>query len=216
MSTKRVLTTACVLLILCLAVPPVGAEPKLYKIDPVHSQVSFTVRHIVSRVPGRFGSFSGEITVDKENPAGSKVTAEIEAGSIDTGNPKRDGHLKSPDFFEVEKFPKITFVSKSVASTGKDKSSVTGDLTMHGVTKPVTLDVTWLGFAGPKAGFEAKATLNRKDYGIIWNRVLDTGGAMLGDEVAITLLVEGSDAAAVPPPPPPAKAAEPPKPQGNK
>lgn len=173
------------------------AAPEVYTLDPNHTQVGFSIRHIVSRVSGRFGTFTGEVTVDKDNPAASKVTAEIDAKSIDTGTQKRDDHLRSADFFDAEKFPKITFASKSVASSGKDKTTVSGDLTMHGVTKPVTLDVMWTGFAGPKAGFEAKTTVNRKDFGIVWNRVLDAGAAMLGDEVEITILVEANNQAAM-------------------
>ena len=190
-----------------LALGPALAAPEVFTIDPVHSQVGFTIRHIVSRVPGRFDTFSGEITVDRENLATSKVSAEIDCGSINTGNPKRDGHLKSPDFFNAEKNPKITFVSTNATASSKERLSLTGNLTMAGVTKPVTLDVKILGFAadpmgpgGQRAGFEAKTTLNRKDFGISWNRMLDAGGTILGDEVEITLLVEAAAAAPSPKP----------------
>lgn len=178
---------------LALAAAPALAAPEVYSIDAMHSQVGFTVRHFVSRVAGHFGAFTGEITIDKENPAASKVTAEIETKSIDTGGGKRDDHLRSADFFDAEKFPKMTFVSKSVTSTTKDKTTVLGDLTMHGVTKPVSLEVSWLGFSGPKAGFEARTTINRKDFGIIWNKALDAGALMLGEDVEITLLVEANN-----------------------
>lgn len=198
---NRIKSAIAAATLVVLAIAPALAAPTVYKIDPVHSSVGFTVRHIVSRVPGRFTEFSGEITVDKESPEASKVTAEIDAKSMNTANPKRDDHLKSPDFLDVEKYPKVTFVSTSAKSTGKDKTTVTGDLTLHGVTKPVTLDVTWLGFMGPKAGFEARTTINRKDFGIVWNRALDQGGMMLGDEVDVVLLIEATDVAAIPPRP---------------
>ena len=179
--------------LLALTIAPALAAPEVYSIDQNHSQIGFTIRHFVSRVPGHFGAFSGEITVDKDDPKASKVSAEIETKSIDTATAKRDDHLRSADFFDAEKFPKINFVSKSVTSTGKDKTKLLGDLTMHGVTKPVSLDVTWLGFSGPKAGFEARTTVNRKDFGIVWNKALDAGALMLGDEVDITLLVEANN-----------------------
>ena len=179
--------------ILAASLAPALAAPETYEIDPVHSQVGFTIRHFVSRVAGHFAKFSGQITVDQETPAVSKVTAEIETASIDTGVDKRNGHLKSPDFFDAEKNPKITFTSTSVVPNGKDHTKVTGDLTMHGVTKPVTLDVAWLGFMGPRAGFQATGTINRKDFGIVYNTVLDAGGTMLGDDVEITILVEADN-----------------------
>lgn len=173
-----------------LALSSVLAAPEVYKIDPNHTQVNFSIRHLVSRVQGRFRTVGGEIALDKDNWAASKVTAEIDATTIDTGNEKRDGHLKSDDFFKTEKNPKITFVSTGVTAPGKDKLSVAGDLTMAGVTKPVTLDVTINGFMPGLAGFEAKTKVNRKDFGINWNHTLDTGGVVLGDDVDITITVE--------------------------
>lgn len=209
---KLVVAAAAAAWISILTLSSALAAPEVYKIDPNHSSVSFTIRHLVSRVPGRFNTFGGEIVIDKENPAASKVTAEIETRSIDTATGKRDDHLRSPDFFDVEKFPKMSFVSRSVNASSKDHSTITGDLTLKGVTKPVTLDVTWLGFAGPKAGFEAKTSINRKDFGIIWNRALDQGGAMLGDEVDVTILIEAMSVEAMKEPPakPPAPPAPPP------
>lgn len=205
-SMKSFKTAFIVSALLALVLVPAVAAPEVFKIDPVHSQVGFTIRHIVSRVPGHFGTFSGEITLDPESLAASKVTAEIDASSVSTGNDKRDGHLKSEDFFDAAKFPKITFVSTGVTAASKDHAAVAGNLTMHGVTKPVTLDVTVNGvapFMGAKrAGFEAKTKLNRKDFGIIWNKVLDAGSSLLGDEVEITLLIE----AGTPPPEKPADA----------
>jgi polyisoprenoid-binding protein YceI len=159
-----------------LALSPALAAPETYKIDPAHSQANFSIRHnMVSRVQGGFKSVGGEITVDKENWSASKVKAEIDATTINTGNDKRDAHLKSDDFFKTEKNPKITFESTSVTSSGPDKLTVNGNLTMAGVTKPVTLDVTVGGFSAGLAGFEAKTKINRKDFGIIWNHALDAG-----------------------------------------
>jgi len=194
----RILIVAAALATLALS--PALAAAEVYKIDGAHSQVNFSIRHMVSRVQGRFRTFTGEITLDKDNPAASKVTAEIDATSIDTGNEKRDGHLKSDDFFKTEKNPKITFVSTGVTAATKDKLSVAGNLTMAGVTKPVTLDVTINGFmpdmrpGAQRAGFEAKTKVNRQDYGINWNKTLDAGGVILGDDVDITITVEASTA----------------------
>jgi polyisoprenoid-binding protein YceI len=173
-----------------LTLSPALAAVETYKIDPAHTQAGFSIRHLVSRVQGRFRTVGGEITLDKDNMAASKVTAEIDATSIDTGNEKRDGHLKSDDFFKTEKNPKITFVSTAVTVPSKDKLQVAGNLTMAGVTKPVTLDVTVNGFMPGLAGFEAKTKVNRQDFGINWNRTLDAGGVVLGDDVDITITVE--------------------------
>jgi polyisoprenoid-binding protein YceI len=169
-----------------MALAPALAAPTVYKIDPVHSSIGFTVRHIVSLVPGRFNVFTGEITIDRDKPEASKVSAEIDAKSINTEMQNRDDHLRSPEFFDVEKFPKITFDSTGVISSGKDKTTVTGNLTMHGVTKPVTLEVSWLGFMGPKAGFEAKGTINRKDFGITYPGMADD---LIKDQVSIKLAI---------------------------
>jgi polyisoprenoid-binding protein YceI len=199
---KTLKTMLCFLALIALALAPAAAAPEVFKIDPVHSQVGFTIRHFVSHVPGHFSTFSGEITMDPANMSASKVTAEIDTASIDTGNPKRDAHLKSPDFFNAEKNPKITFVSTGVTSSSKDAFKVMGNLTMAGVTKPVTLDVKMLGSmpdpfgGGKRAGFEAKTTVQRKEFGINWNKVLDVGGTMLGDDVEVTLLVESVSAPA--------------------
>jgi len=174
-----------------LALSPALAAPETYKIDPAHTQATFSIRHnMVSRVQGGFKSVGGEITVDKDNWSASKVKAEIDATTINTGNDKRDAHLKSDDFFKTEKNPKITFESTSVTSPGPDKLTVNGNLTMAGVTKPVTLDVTVGGFSAGVAGFEAKTKINRKDFGIIWNHTLDAGGVVLGEDVDITITVE--------------------------
>jgi polyisoprenoid-binding protein YceI len=185
-------------LLLALAVTSVAqAAPTTWTIDPVHSQVGFSIRHFFSKVPGNFTKFSGTIVYDPDKPDASTTKVEIDATSINTENEKRDTHLKSEDFFYTEKFPTLTFVSNKVVSAEKGKLTVQGDLTMRGVTKPVTLDVTFLG-AGPtfqgeqRAGFEATAKVNRKDYNISWNRALDQGGTLLGDDVDIKIGIEAT------------------------
>jgi polyisoprenoid-binding protein YceI len=179
---------------LALALPALAlAEPVTYKVDADHSGVNFSIRHFVSNVPGLFKDYDGTIVYDKDNPAASKVGFTIQAASIDTGNADRDKHLRSADFFDVEKFPTLTFASTQVKAQDKDTLEVTGDLTMHGVTKKVTIPVDFLGTAktpnGEKAGFETTFTLNRKDFAIIWNRVMDTG-PVLGEDVKVTISVE--------------------------
>ena len=187
------------------------AAPQTWTIDPNHSQVGFSIRHFFSKVPGTFTKYSGTIVYDPEKPAASTVKAEIAAASINTNNEKRDGHLRSEDFFFAEKYPTITFESTKVTPVADKKLLVEGNLTMRGVTKPATLDVTFLG-AGPsmggeqRAGFEATTKVNRKDFNILWNKTLDQGGTMLGDDVEIRIGIEGVIRAAEPP----AKAAEPP------
>jgi polyisoprenoid-binding protein YceI len=167
-----------------------------YAIDPVHSNVAFTIRHLVSKVTGKFNDFSGTVNVDPKKLATSSVDFAIKVGSIDTGNGDRDKHLKSGDFFDAEKYPEITFKSSSVKSTGKDKYAVTGTLTMHGVSKQVTLPVEFDGFGkdmqgNEKAGFELSTKVDRKAYGINWNKVVDNG-TLLGDEVAVVINLETS------------------------
>lgn len=174
----------------------VQAAPTTYAIDNGHSNVGFTVRHIFSKVPGSFTKFSGAIVYDPAKPAESSVKAEIDASSVNTRHEKRDAHLKTEDFFFVEKYPTLTFESTKVTPAGEGKLKVDGNLTMRGVTKPVTLDVTVLGTnqsdRGGIAGFEAVTKVNRKDFGINWNRALDQGGMVLGDDVEIRLDVEAN------------------------
>lgn len=192
---RKFVSTSILALTLAVATAA-SAAPATWTIDQNHSQVGFSVRHFFSKVPGTFSKFSGSVVYDPQKPENSSVKADIDPSSIDTKNEKRDNHLRSEDFFDVAKFPTLTFVSTKVTSAGKDKLKVDGNLTMHGVTKPVTLDVTFLG-AGPsregeqRSGFEAKTTVNRKDFGILWNKTLDQGGTMLGDDVDIQLNVEG-------------------------
>jgi polyisoprenoid-binding protein YceI len=166
-------------------------------IDTDHSNVGFKVRHMmVSNVKGDFARFSGNVDIDDKDPAKIKVDAVIETASINTGVAKRDEHLKSPDFFDVAKYPTMTFVSRKVKKEGLDKFKIYGQLTLHGVTKDVVLDVQGLNnsFKDPwgtiKKGASATTTINRKDYGLAWNKAIESGGVMVGDEVNISLEIE--------------------------
>jgi polyisoprenoid-binding protein YceI len=165
-----------------------------WDIDPVHSDVSFTVRHMmVSKVRGRFGSFSGEI-VTGEDVTGSSVSATIDATSIDTNNEQRDNHIRSADFFDVENHPTWTFTSNAVRVDDEDLF-LDGELTIKGVTRPVTLSLQVEGFGpdaygGTRAGFSASTTINRADYGVDISMPLDGGGVVVGDKVTINLEIE--------------------------
>ncbi len=206
---KKFLAVAGLALLLGVAAAAADA-PATFNVDPAHSTVSFKIRHFVTKVEGQFKEFSGTITGDQKNPAGASVEFVIKAASIDTRTDKRDAHLRSADFFDVEKYPEITFKSTKIVSKGGDKYDVTGSFTMHGVTKEITLPVTFNGFAkdpwgNTRAGFSLATTLNRKDYGILWNKALDEGGFMLGDDVDITIEIEAvkkADAPAAPGAPP--------------
>ena len=169
----------------------------VYDIDPTHSSAHFSVRHLmISNVKGEFSKVTGTVTFDTDDPKASKVEATIDVASLHTRDEQRDGHLKSPDFFDVANFPTITFVSKSVEPDGHDEYLVKGDLTIHGVTKEETLHVE-----GPtaevkdpwgnlKAGAAATGKINRKDFGLTWNAAMETGGVVVGEEVKISLDVE--------------------------
>jgi polyisoprenoid-binding protein YceI len=190
-----------------------AAATETFVFDKAHSQVGFQIRHFLTKVEGRFREYDGRIVIDRQNPANSRVDVTIQAASIDTGNDKRDADLKSANFFEVDKYPTITFKSSKVTPNGKDLYLVTGDLTIHGVTKTIVVPVRHTGFLNlgkmEKAGFEVTLSLNRKDFGITWNRTLDAGGTMLGDDVQITVLVEANKempAAPAPAMPEPTKA----------
>ena len=189
------------------------AEPVPFKIDPSHSQVSFNIRHFFTRVNGRFNDFAGTIVLDEKNLSNSSVDAVIQTASIYTANEKRDKHLRTSDFFAADSFPTIAFKSTKVTAGEMGTLKIEGNLTIRGITKPVVLDGNFMGAgamdlengmsAGYRAGFEASTTINRKDFAIVWNRTLDKGGTMLGDEVAIQLGVEAiraepEKAAAVP------------------
>jgi polyisoprenoid-binding protein YceI len=175
---------------------PALAKPTTWEIDPAHTTVSFAVKHLmVSTVRGVFGKVAGKVVLDPDNLAASNLEATIDATTIDTREPKRDAHLKSPDFFDIAKFPTLTFKSKKIAKAGKG-FKVTGDLTIHGVTKEVVLDVEPLSapvkspFGTTAVGTTATTTINREDFGLKWNKALEAGGVLVGKEVKITLDVE--------------------------
>lgn len=170
-----------------------GLTAGTWAIDPVHSSISFSVRHlVVSKVRGTFGSFSGAITVAEDGtPA---VTAEIDVDSVHTGNEQREAHLKSADFFDVEKFPTASFRSTGVQAKG-DNYVLDGEFTLKGITKPISLALEFNGVNpgmghGEVAGFEASVVLNRKEFGIDIDMPLETGGAVVGDKVTVTLEIE--------------------------
>ncbi|MBO0729196.1 MAG: polyisoprenoid-binding protein [Acidimicrobiaceae bacterium] len=171
-----------------------GLVAGTWVIDPVHSEVAFSVRHLmVSKVRGNFKTFAGTITIG-EDPLQSKVEATIDVTSVETGDTTRDDHLRSQDFFHVDNHPTITFVSTSVTPSGGDYE-LTGDLTVHGVTRPVSLTLEFNGvspdpWGGTRAGFSAETEINRKDYGVDFNMPLDGGGVVVGDKVKISLEVE--------------------------
>ena len=172
-----------------------GSATRTYKIDKAHSEAVFQVRHLVTKVRGRFDDFEGIVQINEERPELSSVEFTIRAASIDTNEKDRDTHLRSADFFDVEKFPTITFRSTRIVKKSSDSYEVTGDLTIHGVTKEITLPVTHLGKAKDpwgmeRVGFESEITLNRKDYGLMWNAPLEVGGFLVGDEVKVTLSIQ--------------------------
>jgi polyisoprenoid-binding protein YceI len=185
------------LLPLALSLAPVPAaapaEAVTWQIDGTHSEVSFRVRHLVSRVRGSFGRVSGTIVADPASLGSGSVNVEIETASISTNNERRDTHLRSPDFFDAENHPRITFRSTRVVARGQE-ITVHGNLTMRGVTRPVVLEGEMLEVGGVpgrrRIGFEATTTVNRMDYGVAWNRAAEGGGVVLGDEVQVSLAVE--------------------------
>jgi polyisoprenoid-binding protein YceI len=168
---------------------------RTYTIDKSHSEAVFQVRHLVTKVRGRFSDFEGTIQVNDASPELSSVNFTIQAASIDTNEKDRDTHLRSADFFEIEKHPTITFRSKRVIKKSNESYDVVGDLAIRGVTKEIALPVTHLGtvkdpWGNEKIGFEAETTLNRKDFGLMWNAALETGGFLVGDEVKVTLSIQ--------------------------
>jgi polyisoprenoid-binding protein YceI len=153
------------------------------------------VRHLITKVRGRFLEFDGTIRLDEGDLSRSRVEVAIRAISIDTGEPDRDKHLRSADFFEVDKYPTLTFQSTAIQPRGQDMFDVSGDLTIHGVTRRVTLAASFLGKAKDPSGneklaFEGELTLNRKDFGLYWNAALETGGFLVGDEVKVLLSIQ--------------------------
>ena len=177
---------------------PLFAQPaprENWTIDKTHSNVQFKIRHLMSNVTGNFRDFDAAMSIDRADPARSSIEFNIKAASIDTADAGRDEHLRSPDFFEATKYPTISFKSQTVTPKSATRFDVAGDLTMHGVTRRVVLPVEFLGFGkdargNERAGFAIETVLDRKDYNITWNRVLDEGGVLLGDEVKVTIDVE--------------------------
>lgn len=190
-------------LLVALALPATtGAQPSapsdsahLWQIDVSHSELSFRIRHFISRVRGTFGRWEGTITADTTRLGAGAVSVTIDASSIDTQHERRDADLRSANFFEVERYPTITFVSRQVTAKGK-ALTIVGDLTMRGITRPVTLTGEYVGSLtdrrGTRIGFQASTTINRLDWGLTWNRLAEGGGAMLGDDVEIELVVAGT------------------------
>jgi polyisoprenoid-binding protein YceI len=176
---------------------PVSSHAATWQIDPDHSSFQFKVRHLmVSNVKGDFTKSKGVVTIDDKDITNLKVEVTIDAASVNTDNAKREEHLRSGDFFDVAKYPTITFVSRKVIKDGPDRLKVIGDLTIHGITKEITVDVEgptpevkdpWGGF---RRGATATTRINRKDFGLTWNRALETGGVVVGDEVNIYVEVE--------------------------
>jgi polyisoprenoid-binding protein YceI len=185
-----------VLVALLAGTVPAFAESR-WEIDPAHSSVQFSVRHMmVSNVRGEFTKVSASVRADEQEPTRSTIEATVDASSIDTREPKRDEHLRGPDFLDVAKYPTITFRSTKITKTGEGRYDVTGDLTLHGVTRPVVLAVE-----GPsaevkdprgavRAGATATTRIDRRDFGIAWSKALDGGGLVVGNEIAITIDVE--------------------------
>ena len=179
---------------LLLYAPSVWAAT--YKVDPAHTTVSFKIRHLFSKVEGTFNQFEGTFDYVPDHPEQWKANATIQAASINTRVEKRDNHLRSPDFFDVEKYPTLTFTSDQVTDATPTSAKLHGLLTIHGVAKRVVLNLEILGEAkdpwgNVRASFTATTTVNRKDFGVSWNKVLETGQLLVGDEVEITLEVEG-------------------------
>lgn len=170
---------------------------RTFTIDKSHSEVAFQVRHLLSRVRGRFSDFDGTIVFDEAQPEQSSVAFTVQTASIDTNEPTRDAHLKSEDFFAVERVPTITFTSSKVTPRGGQAYDVTGDLSIRDVTKTIVLPVEYLGKATDpwgkeKLAFEAEITLNRKDFGLNWNAALEAGGFLVGDEIKVMLAMQAA------------------------
>lgn len=177
---------------------PVASSAARYRIDPAHTSVVFRVRHLFTSVAGRFTKFDGTIDFDPKHPEKTRVEGWIDAASIDTNNEKRDKHLRSEDFFHVSKYPKITFSSTGVRDIDRKRltGKLEGQLTIRGATRPVVLDVSFLGegtdpWGNRRAGFHAETTIDRTEFGLKWNEVLETGGFLVGDEVRIEIDAEG-------------------------
>jgi polyisoprenoid-binding protein YceI len=168
-----------------------------YDIDLSHSSVNFQIKHLaISKVNGAFKDFSGSFSFDPEKPEATRADATIQLASVDTGNEKRDDHLRNPDFFDVAQYPTMTFTTTSVKMKDAEEGEVTGDLTLHGVTKSVTLDLEINGmtvdpWGNERIGASLTGEINRKDWGLTWNKAMETGGLVVGEDVKITLEIQG-------------------------
>jgi polyisoprenoid-binding protein YceI len=185
---------AAILAVLVSIALPALAETEVYTFDKAHTLVGFRVRHVLTKVEGRFKSFDGTIGIDRQNPAASKVELTIQATTIDTGVENRDNDLRSPNYFDVAKYPTITFKSTKIESKGNDQYDVTGEFSLHGVTKTIHVPVKHMGFGKmgktEKAGFEVALPISRKEYGIT------SGTPVVGDDVEINIQVEANKQAA--------------------
>ncbi len=192
---SRSVTVSCIIALVLEFAPTAHATN--WKVDRSHTTVGFGVSHLFTSVQGRFDRFDGRIEFDPEKPEAAVVRATIDAASINTNNTKRDKHLRSDDFFDVEKYPTLSFESTRGVTEMKDnRGKLAGNLTIRGVTKPVVFDVIFRGqgkdpWGNLRAGFVASLNINRKDYGLNWNEVLETGGWLVGDEVEIRIDAEG-------------------------
>jgi polyisoprenoid-binding protein YceI len=179
-----------------LATAPLASAAETYVIDKSHSEAGFQVRHLgISNVHGRFEDFEGTIDIDRAKPEASAVSFSIKATSVNTDSEGRDKDLRSPEFFDVEKFPTISFKSSKVVPKPNNAYDVTGTFTLHGVSKEITIPVTHLGFVkdpwgNERSGFELATTINRKDYGLVYNKLLETGGMLVGEDVKISINIE--------------------------
>ena len=168
----------------------------VWDIDPNHSTAEFSIRHMmITTVKGRFSGITGAVEGDPEDLTAARVHLEIDLATVDTRQPERDNHLRSADFFDVEKYPTMTFTSRRITRTGTNTYDVAGDLTIHGITKDVVCQVTYEGqgkdpWGGIRAGYTAATTLNRKDFGLMWNVALEAGGVLVGDQVKVSVELE--------------------------
>ncbi|NBO38018.1 polyisoprenoid-binding protein [bacterium] len=175
-----------------LALVATPAFASTWTVDPVHSNIGFTVRHLVTKVNGSFNEFEGNVQFDDKKPEASKVNVTVKTESIFTANQQRDEHLRSADFFDTKKFPTATFESGKVAALGKGQFKIDGTLSLHGVTKPVTLEVEYLGtakdmYGNTRGGFTAKTKISRKEFGLTWNKLTEAGNVVVGDDVEMNL-----------------------------
>ncbi len=195
---KNLFRIAIATLAIALTASAALAAPVKFSLDRAHTEIGFDVRHFFSKVHGRFNDFDGTIVFDEKDPSKISIEGSAKTTSISTDNERRDNHLRSADFFDAEKYPELTFKSTKVTANGKNKYKIAGDLTLRGVTKPVVFDAEFLGMGstgpqGVKAGFTATTVIDRQDFGINWNKTLDNGGLMLGDDVTLVLNIEGNE-----------------------